>query len=520
MTRRLLLILLVFLLASCFNEDDYDIQEVRVTPTMAIPIAFGDMGLVDLLANSDTSFIRSYPDGLLYLYYNSTLPSRDIRDMFDIQDNNSTIAFPLPAGVMNASSVDTPFGTINGQIDFDLDPASLTELVMKTGILNHSLLLSKTTSPPNLPMQATVTFDQVIHKTTGQPLVLTIGNGTFSASLADYVFTLADNAFDVRVDLVIKPHPATFIPVDTDANVFLGFNELVFATIEGFFGDRITPLPPQAIDITVFSSSLKDATVNFVEPKISLRAVSDYGVPCEVSFSVLRARKDAGTLPLQLSPASPITINAPGSLGNSATTNVNITNQEAVFNFAPTQLEYTASARINKSLSTGTNFMADTSMLRISLITEVPLYGRVSGITVMDTLEVDLSDINQTNVLDASLKVSAQNEIPLDAFIQIYMLDAAYKVKDSLFSTNQTYLVKASTVNVSGDLAQPGVTSLELSITPSRLTTLFSSKYLLVRSMMSTARDENDALLNVKFRSAYRLRLHIGLLAKLNIQVK
>ena len=518
--RLLIFALLVGLLASCFDESQYNFDQVSISPTMAIPVAFGDMGLVDLISNKDTAYIRAYPDGLLYLSYAETLPSRDIRDLFVLPDNQTTVSFDLPAGTLPASATTTTVGTINRQIDLGLSPELLTEILMKGGAFNHSLLLSKTTSPPNLPLETTITLLDVLHKDTQQPLVVVLGNGTGSAPLNNYVFQLTDNRFDVRVELRIKPHPATFIPSGTLANVSLVFADMEFAYIKGFFGDQVVPLPPQTIEVSVFSSSLNEATVSFAEPQLSLTAVNDYGVPCEVTFSVLRARKGMTTLPLQISPSNPIVLQAPAQLGQSATTPVTITNQQAVINFGPEQLEYTASARINKSLSSGVNFMADTSKLRVTLNTEIPLYGKITGITVIDTLDVDLSDINKTKVRDGSFKVTAQNELPLDARIQVYLLDAQFQVMDSIFASNQTHLVKASTVDASGDLQHPGITDLLIPMDPDRLSKLFVADKLLVKAILSTAKDGNDVALNVKFRSSYRLKLNMGLLATLNIEVK
>lgn len=520
MRPRLFLLVFVLLMASCFNEADYDFQQVTLSPTMAIPIASGNMGLVDLMLDDDTAYVKSYPDGLLYLYYSKVLPSTSIRDMFGFPDNTTVVSFNLPAGLMPASAVNTTFGIINRQIDLALSPELLTEALITSGTLERSLGLSKVTSPPNLPLETTITFPSVTHKTTGQPLVVTVGNGAHAGSLADYVIEMSDNRFDVSVSLVIKPHPATFIPAATTADVTLGFKAMQFGYIKGFFGDQTCQLPSQTIDISVFNSTLKDATVSFLEPHITFEATNEYGVPVELAFSVLRAKKGVSTLPIQLSPHSPITLEFPALLGNSVTTGMTITNQQAIMNFAPEQLEYAASARINKGLVSGNNFMADTSKLRIALTTEIPLYGRVTGVTVADTLEIDLSDIDAANVADASLKITAQNEIPLDADVQIYFLSDTYEVKDSLFSSNQTYIVKSSTVDGAGDLEHPGITSLDLGLNPDRLTKLFTSKYLLIRATMSTARDNNDVFLNVKFRSHYRLNLNIGMLAKINIQLK
>lgn len=520
MRARLVLLIGVVFLVSCFDEKEYDFKNVTLSPTFAFPIAFGDMGLVNLLSANDSSFVRSYPDGLLYFYYEQTLGSTDIRDLFALPNNASTNSFDLPAGTLPASSSSIAFGTINRELDLGLSPEQLTEILLKDGMLTYTVGLSNVTSPPNLPLEATITLTDVVHKLTLQPLTITVANGSSSTPLKDYVMRLVNNRFSIQVDLVIKPHPATFIPAGTKGNVELAFAGMQFAYIKGFLGDQTTQLPPQAIDISVFGSSLKDAGVSFVEPRISLNVVNDYGASCEVNFSVLRAKKGASVLPLQINPASPVTINSPTVLGESATTNVTITNQEAILNFGPERLEYSASARINKGLSNATNFLADTSKLKVTLTTEIPIYGKVSGVTVLDTLDIDLGNVTEAKVNSASLRISSRNEMPLDAYLQIYLMDEAHVILDSLFATNETYIVKASKVDAAGDLLSPGVSDIQIGLDPASVTRLFDSKYLLVKSVMNTARDVNNTPLNVKFRAAYRLKLNIGLLVKFTITLQ
>ena len=169
---------------------------------------------------------------------------------------------------------------------------------------------------------------------------------------------------------------------------------------------------------------------------------------------------------------------------------------------------------------TGNNFLADTSKLNVKLAAEVPLYGQASGITLTDTLKLDLGSINQSSVVSAALKVKTVNEMPLDAYIQLYLMDENKKILDSLFASNETYLVKASTVTTSGDLQTAGSTDLKLDLTIDKINKLFSSRYIIVRSKLNTSKDSNGTLLNVKFKASYKLKLDVGLMAKLKIIAK
>lgn len=520
MRSRFLVLVSVLLLVSCFNDKNFDFKKVSLSPTMAIPLAFCNMGLVNMLSSNDSAYVQSDSDGLLYFYYPHTLGSTDIREQFSLPNNTSTTAFDLVPGSLPASGVNQPFGTINREINLNLSPEKLTEALLKAGTLTYTVALSQQTSPPNLPLQANISMPGVVHKTTGAPLTITATNGTQTVSVTDYKLIMSDNKFDVRVDLIIKPHPTTFIPVGTKANIVFAFEGMEFAYIKGFLGDQVVPIPPQIVDISVFESALKDATISFVQPTLTMNVVNDYGASVEVNFTTLQGTKEGANIPLQISPANPVNLNSPTVLGNSASTEIDIANEHAVVNFGPTKLEYEAAARINKGLSTANNFLADTSKLRIQLTTRIPIYGKVSGIKVMDTLDIDLESLQGSSVQTASMKISGRNEMPLDVNLQIYLADKDYQILDSVFAPNETYIVKASTVDGNGDLVSQGVSEVQFGLETASVSKLFASKYLILKAIMNTARDNGGAQLNVKFKANQKLRLNIGLLAKFNLNTE
>ena len=151
---------------------------------------------------------------------------------------------------------------------------------------------------------------------------------------------------------------------------------------------------------------------------------------------------------------------------------------------------------------------------------EIPLYGRASGFSLADTLTLDFGDLTSSSVILASLKVKTVNEMPLDANIQLYLADKNYHILDSIFASNQTYLIKASTVTGGGDLAKAGTADLLLDLSADKLNKLFSSNHLIIKSKLNTTKDANGVLLNVKFKSTYKLKMKVGLMAKLNISTK
>ncbi|HNP77433.1 MAG TPA: hypothetical protein PKM91_09355, partial [Cyclobacteriaceae bacterium] len=438
----------ILTLTSCLDNKDYTLDTLTLTPSVALPVAFGDISLQDLISNKDSTYLRAYSDGLLYLYYSQKLASQDIRSLFTLPNNSYPISFSIPAGTLPAQSSDSPPVVITQTLDLNLSPEQLSEILLKSGTLNYTMALSAATNPANgLPIDIIVTLTDVVDKTTGAPLNFTSSLGTGSKSLQNYIIKMNKNKFNIQVSMILKKRTSTvFVQSNTKLNIQLGFNNLDFTYIKGFLGDQTTSLPTQSVDLTVFSSSLKKAKVSFAQPIIKMDVRNDYGVPCEVTFNKLEASKTGAVIPITISPASPVALNFPTAFGTSATTSVSVTNAAAVLDFAPTKLTYAASARINKGLSSGVDFLADTSKLNVTLSTEVPLYGQASGVSVVDTMKIDLSSVKQSTVISSSLQIKTVNQLPLDANIQFYFMDKNYAIIDSLFTSNQTYIVKASTV--------------------------------------------------------------------------
>jgi len=518
MRHRILVFIGLLVLGSCIDSQDYNIDTVTITPTMAFPLAGGELSVTSILSDKDTKFIKVYPDGLLYLQYADTLYSSDIRKLFDPADRVSNASINMPAATIPPNANDVRVDSIVQSIDLNLNPSKLTEMGIKSGTLNYSM----STSPvlPNLSYAVNMVLTDVVDPVTSVPMNIT-ASGSGTKSLQNYKIKLTDNKFNIRLVFILKKHSSSVaIPSNSKVNIQLSFVGLVSSYVKGFLGDRTVNLAPSSVDLTAFSSSLKKSTAVFVQPIVKLDIRSDYGVPSELNFINLQATKTGATLPMQLSPANPITLNYPALIGNSASTPITVTNANALINFLPTQMSYSGTVRINKGLSSGNNFLSDNSKLRIALSAEVPLYGHAANMIMGDTLNIDFGNVSESNISTASMKVTALNQLPLDAYLQIFFADKNYKILDSLLSTNQTYLVKGSSVSGSGDLLTATTTASSVELNTTKVNKLFSSSYLIVKSRLNTVKDANGLALNVKFKSDYKLKLNVGLNAKMKLTTK
>ena len=255
------------------------------------------------------------------------------------------------------------------------------------------------------------------------------------------------------------------------------------------------------------------------QPKIKLEVVNDNGVPCQVDFTKFEAQNGTQSLAVILNPPNPISIAYPTEMGKSATTSVSVVNIKELLDFAPTKFYYKVDARINKGLTTGNDFMTNTSKLQVSLKVEVPLYGHASNIKLLDTLKIDIGNFDESKVNSAYLKIKITNELPLDAKLQFYMTDDKYKILDSLLATTQTSLIKGSTVTASGDLQSAGVFDQLIQLEKSKIDKIFTAKFIIIKATMNTSKNADGSLPDVKFKSKYKIKVDVGLMTNLKVNV-
>jgi hypothetical protein len=324
----------------------------------------------------------------------------------------------------------------------------------------------------------------------------------------------------MKLVLILKKHsnPVAIAP-GTSITLSLNFANLEFNYIKGFLGDQSVSIDAEQVKIPAFKNAFQQASVSLAQPLISITTVNENGVPCLVDFKTLEARKDDGTsLPVTLDPANPVSIAYPGVLGTSASTGIAITNTKEVLDFAPSEFYYQADVRINKGLTSGDNFLLDTSKLRMKMNVEIPLYGSASGITLRDTINLNLSDVDQSNISSASLKLKLINQLPLQGDVQFYLTDDNYNIIGELLPDGQTTLIKGSTVDASGELQSPGIYDNSIKLNDDEIAQIFKAKHIIVLALLSTS-EVNGNFPDVKFKSTYKLNIDVGISAKFKLSV-
>jgi hypothetical protein len=509
----ILLVLLVF--GCCIDQRDYSLKSVVASPLVDIPLVSGELSIQDILNQTDSGFVRISPDSVIYLDYTTSLISQELQSQFTLPDKSTHQSFTLTQETVQPHPTDLRADSVMLTIDLDLSPEQLSAIDFKSGTINFN---SQATASPGIDYDVIITSTDFISKSTGNSLSVTAGNG--SLPMDDYRVNLNKNQFELKMVLVYKATSQQFnINHPSTVEVQFNLSGMNFNLINGFLGDHVFFSPEAMIAINAFGQSLRSADISFAQPIVAFTVINDYGAPLTVSFLEFEARKTGSRFGGQLNPASPVAVQSPASPNVSSVTSINASNTSQLVDFGPTGFYYRISGEIDAGLNSGTNFLTDTSKLRVNLNVSIPLWGHVSKISLADTSSIDLSKLDQSQVESASLKVTISNQLPLAAKVQCYLADVHYVILDSLLTTGETELIKGSTVNSSGNLVSVGSTDLVIPLNPSAVSKIITSPYIIVTALMNTSVDATGKSEDVKFKSGYTIKINLGLSAKMKASI-
>lgn len=511
---------LVLLCVSCLDQSEYDIDSVNWNPSVALPLVNGKLQITDLLNNDDSTHVKTDPNGLLYIEYDHALQSQDIRELFDVPSKAVAKSFVLPGAIVPPHTQDIRSDSILSTIDFGMSPEKLNEIALSAGSVSYTTGLLPQSSQLNY--EVNLVLSGFKSRTTGKALN-TVIKGSGNIDLSDYTLTLNDNKFDLKLVLIFKKSAtSTTIAPSTSINIQLNFGTFKFIYIKGFLGDQTTALDPQTIDMGIFDGDIfKQAQISLAQPNVTVTIANGNGVPVQANFVKLEARKQgAAPLPIVLNPANPVSLSYPTVLGDSKSTTIAVSNVKALLDYAPTEIYYQANARINAGLVAGNNFILDSSQMKVNFHVEVPLWGSATGIVLQDTLDVDLSGTEDSEITSAALKLKLSNEFPLDGTIQLALTDDKYVLLTPLLTADQTHLIKGSTVNANGDLQSVGSYDNSIELDKEKIDNLFKAKHIILVAALQTSRNTQGSAQDVKFKADYSLSIEAGILATLNLKVK
>ncbi len=501
-------------------------------PQFAVPIAFAEFGVYDVLArtNDTTDVVVIDPNsGQIALVYKGEVTSINAEDIIALpviseQITTTTsdlgmVTVPAFSGTVSAQSTQANTFSVANNVEFNT-------ISFKAGGISLSF-----TSDLKHDIDIIITFPYLLKN--GVPLsttlsgVYTTGSVTASASIdltgVTGNFTNAGstvNTIVMETNILVNGTGEEVIGTESivlDANV----TNPAYRNATGYFGQQSLGNYSDSILIKVFNTST-DGYFELTNPKVKLEMINSFGFPVDIVLSNLQSvNVNTGiALPLNGYP-NPISILSPTVLGESKTTtielnNTNTTNISSIISPAPKYFSFDVNGISNPNgPSPNLNFIQDTSRFRINAELELPLEGFAYGFEVSDTVEFNFNE-DPSQIEAVNFRIIVDNGFPIDVSTEIIFVDANYQ---PLFNLTEGFelVVASGSTNDEGIVISTTEKISDLTVVKSNISKLVNAKHVILRADMETKNGQANEV--IKILDSYRIGLKLGMNIKLNINL-
>ncbi len=288
------------------------------------------------------------------------------------------------------------------------------------------------------------------------------------------------------------------IPLSLNDSIYLKseFYDITPNFAEGWFGnDTIFETGISEIESI---EELVNAQINFNEAKLTVTTENGIGVQGAVRFNNVKAiNSNTGNQATLNIPSqySPFDIDKATNTGSSAIPAINSmmlnssnSNSNEIVNVIPNSIEYDIDFYLNHNqtppaVGTGTDFVYYGDEVKANIEIEIPLSLIASNLVLNDTVDLNIANINE--IESGKFYLFAYNGFPLDADIQVYLLDDSLHIIDSLFTQN-TIVNAANIDQTSNRVEETTKTKFAIPMDIDRFDLFIRTKKLKIKSTFKT----------------------------------
>jgi hypothetical protein len=288
------------------------------------------------------------------------------------------------------------------------------------------------------------------------------------------------------------------IPLSLNDSIYLKskFYDVTPNFAEGWFGnDTIFETGISEIESI---EELANAQIDFDEAKLTVTTENGIGVQGAVRFNNVKAiNSNTGNqaslnIPSQYTPFDIDKATNTGSSAipaiNSMFLNATNSNTNEVVNVIPNSIEYDIDFYLNHNqspppLGTGTDFVYYGDEIKANIEIEIPLSLIASNLVLNDTVDLDIDNVNE--IESGKFYLFAYNGFPLDADIQVYLLDDSLNIVDSLFNSN-TIVYAANIDPTSNRVEETTKSKFAIPMDKERFDLFIRTKKLRIKSVFKT----------------------------------
>lgn len=531
MKKHIFLALSVLLLFSC-KIDEVEVEDWK--PIAAVPIAYTNFDVYDVLDRADSldELLVFDTDGLMALNYKGNLFSLGLDEILDLPDQSISRAFSFSAGeadllnngIGGSSSfnTDTPLETdpegirideilmLGGTIEF-------TYTVIQDEVFSGSLILANILDANSDPLSFPISsIDAVV----GVPQTV-----TFDLTGATIIPTWIDpeNILNIDFEFDVTDNPDNTALEGDALDLNISINDPALDYIVGYFQQIPINTDRDSVSIRIFDNGLS-GTFALEEAFIDLNIVNSFGLP--VAFDLAQVSSlnlDTGeetdlVFPDDLELEGQATLNGPPEEVTFSFDNNN-TNVIDLFEPSPKTIFFELNASANPNGEPPPempNFIKHDSRLDVEIDVLLPLKGYAQDLLFIDTLNIELSFDEYTEIDSLEFKVFASNGFPMTADAQIIFLSENGTRLDSLF-TQRTAIFASGAIDADGIVQSPGLSTVYAKLNNERTARLDSTEQVIIQVLSNTAQSDTQQI--VRFMENYSMDVRLGVKIYGNIEL-
>jgi hypothetical protein len=472
-----------------------------------------------VVANTDSS---------LRLVYSNTIYTLPVDSFLSLPDTTFPYA-PPTIGAAYPLQPNTTLPLTTNPLVFAIDPSKLTRIVIKEGIMNF-----KAVSTLNGKVFFTFSIPKALRNWTPFSITDVIAAAPPNDSsyfeqnynLAGYDISLAGNGNQFNI-LSYNISPTTdpdgsVIQVAANQKIFrlaMSFSGMKPEYVEGYFGNQVLSYGPDTVKFN-FLKQLIGGTLDLQDIKLGISMENSIGADIKATITNLKSINSStgNTVALQ-HPIINMPLNIDRAVNNGYNSNPQytpvtknypftnaVTNLAAFVSNLPDMVEYNVDLKVNPlgNISGSKDFLYRDASIKINVDLDMPLTFKMGGLTLADTIDYDINakeeDVDRYQ--GGNFKLFAANGFPLDARVQLYLIDENGMVTDSLFSNS---LIAAAPVDANFKAIGQQNTVINFAVSTDKADKLVNTKKVVVKAVFDT-KPQNQYL---KMYSNYKLDLQL-----------
>jgi hypothetical protein len=540
---------LIIISNSCVKDNfDFDklTNEIHYTPSLAAPLVYGNISLLDGLEAFDSlGYVKVNGDGFLSLMFFDYAESDTVSELMDI--GNQSFTQTIQASGIDFTGFNTPgqemtvdynytlhfdFFNPDAEIDsiwFDLGSLGLSAI----STFDHAITLNftlPTVKKDGAPFSKSISLQPYGDEF---PDIGEDGESELIGYHADMTQTaLGYNEIPININLVIRHAGGNNTG---QLNVGFNVNNPDHEAMFGYFGHTTLIFESGKINMELFDLGDNWALEDFwfEDPKFKAYYTNSYGIPTNFYFDSVVAHSTyydqdydilsyGGGLPVDS--LDPFDMSYPTEFGASIEDSIILdrtnSNIREVIQQRPAWIKFIAHAFTNPGGSSGHhNFVWDNSKFRADVEIELPIWGYIDRFHGIDTIDLDIAEeFDDPEVIKRLLiRLNIDNGLPIFVEAQAYFLDENYAIIDSVIQVDDIRLIESAEIDNDGKVISKTFKTIDLEMTGIRLENIMNTKYLLFKTSASTTNAINDE--KIKIYPEYEVGFDVAMEADLDIEV-